>query len=130
MERRDFFKSLVAAGAVPQKTRKHTDHSGDIRIYHGPMEIPAHVYEAVREDPALCYATGRPGHGRKGHLVSRYADPDGTVWIFRCQIPEHRGMVGEIIQTPIGQRKRIHCWSAATPADTYKAPAELLERRQ
>ena len=124
MERREFFRSLIAAGAVPRKTRKRVpqSHAGDIRLYHGPMTIPPHVYEAVREDPTPHRATGRGSH-----LVSRFADPDATVWLFRCQIPEHRGMVGEIVRTPIG-RIRVHCWSAATPGG-YRTPAELIEVR-
>ena len=86
------------------------------------MQIPAHVYEAVREDPTPHRSTGRGAH-----LVSRYAEADGTVWLFRCQIPEHRGMVGEIVRTPLG-RTRVHCWSAADPG-AYKTPTEQLERR-
>jgi hypothetical protein len=126
MERRDFFKSLIAGGATVRKNRKRApkSHRQDIRLYHGPMQIPAHVYEAVREDPSPMRATGRGSH-----LVSRYADPDGTVWLFRCQIPAHRGMVGEIVQVPVGQRKRIHCWSAAQPADSYREPSEIISAR-
>ena len=125
-DRRSFFQSLIAAGAIPKKTRKRVpkSHAGDIRLYHGPMLIPAHVAECVREDPSPLRATGRGTH-----LVSRYADPDGTVWLFRCQIPASRAMVGEIMQVPIGQRKRIHCWSAATPGN-YLEPSEILIRRQ
>jgi hypothetical protein len=100
MERRKFFQTLIAGGATVRKTRKRVPraHSGDIRLYHGPMQVPTHVYEAVREDPSPMRASGRGTH-----LVSRYADPDGTVWLFRCQIPAHRGMVGEIVQAPIGR---------------------------
>lgn len=122
MERREFFQSLIAGGATVRRTRKHVKHSEDVRLYHGPMSIPAYVYEAVREDPSPMRATGRGGH-----LVSRYAEADGTVWIFRSQIPEHRGMVGEIVRTPIG-RHRVHCWSSATPADMYREPAAIIER--
>ena len=119
--RRDFFRSLIAGGATVRDTRgrKKVKHQ-DIRIYHGPMTIPAHVAEAVREDPT-------PHRTKDRHYVSRYAEADGTVWLFRCQVPAHRGMVGEIVQTPIGQRKRIHCWSAATPGE-YRTPEELLRR--
>ena len=120
MDRREFFSGLIAGGATVRKTRKHVEHRGNIRLYHGPMTIPAHVAEAVREDPSPMRATGRGTH-----LVSRYADADGTVWLFRCQIPAHRGMVGEIVQVPIGQRKRIHCWSAASPA-AYREPSEII----
>lgn len=123
--RREFFQSLIAGGATLTKTRKHVPraHSNNIRLYHGPMEIPAYVYEAVREDPSLYKSTGTSG----GHPVSRYAEPDGRVWLFRCGIPAHRGMVGEIVRAPIGQRIRVHCWSAATPA-TYRTPAEIIAR--
>lgn len=122
MERREFFQSLIAGGATVRKNRKRVKgaHRQDIRLYHGPMQIPPHVAEAVREDPTPHRATGRGTH-----LLSRYADADGTVWLFRCQIPAHRGMVGEIVQSPIGQRKRIHCWSAATPG-VYRMPEEII----
>lgn len=125
MERRAFFQSLIAGGATLRKNRKHVKggHASDIRLYHGPMSIPLHVAEAVREDPTPHRATGRGTH-----LVSRYADADGTVWLFRCQIPATRQMVGEIVQAAIGQRKRIHCWSAATPGQ-YRTPDELLANR-
>ena len=103
LTRNEFFRSLIAGGATVRDTRgrgkvKHLD----IRLYHGPMQIPAHVAEALREDPT-------PHRTKDRHFVSRYADADGTVWLFRCQVPAHRGMVGEIVQTPIGQRKRVHC---------------------
>lgn len=122
MERREFFQSLIAAGAPVRKTRKHVRHEGDIRLYHGPMTIPEHVYEAVREDPTPHRATGRGTH-----LVSRYAEADATVWLFRCQIPASRQMVGEIMRTPLG-RIRVHCWSAARPGE-YRTPGELLAAR-
>ncbi len=122
-DRREFFKQLIAGGATVRKNRKRVKgaHRQDIQLYHGPMQIPTHVAEAVREDPSPMRATGRGSH-----LVSRYAEADGTVWLFRCQIPAHRGMVSEIVQAAVGQRKRVHCWSAATPADTYRTPEELL----
>ena len=111
MERREFFQSLIAGGAAVRKNRKRVPraHAGNTRTYHGPMTIPDHVYEAVREDPSPMRATGRGTH-----LVSRYAEADGTVYVFRCQIPASRQMVGEIVRTPLG-RIRVHCWSAATP---------------
>jgi len=122
MERREFFQSLIAGGATVRKTRKRVRgaHAADIRLYHGPMTIPPHVAEAVREDPTPHRATGRGTH-----LNSRYAEADGTVWLFRCQIPAHRGMVGEIMRAPIGGRIRVHCWSAARPGE-YKTPAERI----
>ena len=124
-DRRTFLQSLVAGGATVRKTRRRVpgSHSNNIRLYHGPMTIPPHIAEAVREDPSPLRATGRGTH-----LVSRYAEADGTVWLFRCQIPAHRGMVGEIVQAPIGRRIRVHCWSAATPGE-YREPAELIARK-
>ena len=121
-DRRSFLQSLVAAGAPVRRNRRRVPHShaGDIRLYHGPMTIPAYVAEAVREAPDPLRAKGRGTH-----LLSRYADADGTVWLFRCQIPDHRGMVGEIVQAPIGRRRRVHCWSAATPGE-YREPAEII----
>ena len=119
--RREFFQSLIAAGAVPRRNMKAVKHPDNVRIYHGPMEIPAHVAECVREDPTPHKATGR---GR--HWVTRYAEADGTVWLFRCGIPFHRGMVGEIIRTPLG-RHRVHCWSAAELGE-YKLPEALIVR--
>lgn len=126
MERRDFLQSLIAGGSTVRKNRKRVPkaHAGDIRLYHGPMEIPAHVYEAVREDPTPHRATGRGTH-----LNSRFADSDGTVYLFRCQIPAHRGMVGEIVQAPIGQRLRVHCWSAARPGG-YRPTADIIAAKR
>jgi hypothetical protein len=123
-DRRNFLQQLVAGGATVRHTRKRVPraHANDIRLYHGPMTIPPHVAGAVREDPTPHRATGRGTH-----LVSRYADADGTVWLFRCQIPTHRGMVGEIVQSPIGRRIRVHCWSAATPGE-YRTPEEITAR--
>ena len=122
-DRREFFRALIAGGASVRTTRKHVSHAQDVRLYHGPMTIPAHVYEAVREDPTPHRSTGRGAH-----LVSRYAEADGTVWLFRCQIPEHRCMMGEIVRTPLG-RNRVHCWSAADPAP-YRTPTNLLARAE
>ncbi len=123
--RREFFRSLIAGGATARHTRKRVpkSHAADSRIYHGPMEIPPHIYEAVREDPAPMRASGRGTH-----LLSRYAEADGTVWLFRCQIPTHRGMVGEIVRTRIGGRIRIHCWSAAD-VGAYLQPQQIVERK-
>jgi len=122
MERREFFQSLIAGGATICKNRKRVTprHRQDVQIYHGPMQIPPHVYEAVREDPTPHRATGRGTH-----LVSRYAEQGGTVWLFRCQIPESRAMVGEIVRTPEGNL-RIHCWSAARHGYIYREPAEIV----
>ncbi len=69
-DRREFFKQLIAGGATVRKNRKRVkgSHRQDIRLYHGPMQIPARVAEAVREDPSPMRSTGRGSH-----LVSRYA---------------------------------------------------------
>ncbi len=122
--RREFFQELIAGGATVRKNRKRVAHRQDVVLYRGPMQIPTHVAEAVREDPSPMRATGRGSH-----LVSRYAEADGTVWLFRCGIPAHRGMVGEIVQCPIGKRLRVHCWSAATPAE-YREPMAIVERKR
>ena len=119
-DRRQFFQALIAGGATVRKTRKRVQHSQDVRVYHGPMSIPPHVAEAIRHDPAPHRPTGQGTH-----LISRYAEPDATVWLFRCQIPSHRGMVGEVVRTPLG-RIRVHCWSAAIPGE-YREPAEIIE---
>ena len=123
-DRRQFFQSLIAGGATVRRTRKHVPHTQNVCLYHGPMAIPDYVAGAVREDPTPHKATGRGTH-----LLSRYAEADGTVWLFRCQIPSHRGMVGEIVRTPLGRRIRVHCWSAATPG-TYDEPMTIVERKR
>lgn len=110
MERREFFKSLVAGGAtVAERTerRNRRAHHHDEIVYHGPMLIPERVALIVAEHPAIKRTT----HG--SHLVSRYAE-NGWTWLFRCQVPTHRKMVGEIVRTPVGDI-RVHCWSAADP---------------
>lgn len=124
MKRREFFKSLIMSGATPRRTRKKVKHA-DEHIYHGPMMIPAHVYEAVREDPMPHKATGRGTH-----WLMRYAEPDATVWLFRCQIPATRLMVGEIVRTNLG-RYRVHCWSAADPARYTRGdePAAIIANK-
>ena len=109
MERREFFKSLIAGGASmrerPRAKNRRAHHTGE-RLYHGPMEIPEDIVRIIAAHPAIKKTTCR-------HLVSRYANT-GWVWLFRCQIPESRQMVGEIIRTPEG-KIRVHCWSAARP---------------
>lgn len=107
MERREFFKSLLVSGTA-KKNRKRVKHI-DENIYHGPMIIPPHIYEAVRENPTPHRATGRGSH-----WVMRYAEPDGMVYLFRCPVPSTRLMVGEIVKTVLG-RYRVHLWSAADP---------------
>ena len=34
--------------------------------------------------------------------------------MFRCQVPAHRKLVGEIVRTQAGAI-RVHCWTAADP---------------
>lgn len=126
MERRDFFKSLVAGGATikvrPERKNQRAHHQGE-RIYHGPMEIPERVVSAVAQSPALAKTTHR-------HLISRYTDGEGWEWRFRSQIPEHRLMVGEIIRTPEGN-VCVHCWASAD-LDRYMShcgPAEILSAK-
>ena len=113
------FSELIDSGAYISRTRRKVphSHSGDIVIYRGPMQIPAHVAEALREDPALCRATGKGTH-----TVSRYTDADGTVYVFRCPIPSSRNMRGEIVRTPIGDRIRVHCWHPAARSAGFLAP--------
>ena len=122
-DRREFFRSLIASGATIRSTRKGVSHAGDIRIYHGPMTIPPHVAETVREDPSLYRR--KSGCRGGGHLLMRYVEPDGTVYLFRTRIPEHRGMVGEIVRTPISGRFRVHCWSAARLGE-YRSPQDII----
>lgn len=119
MERRNLFATLLAADVRDTRVRgKKRPKYNDVRLYHGPMVIPSDVAEAIREDPAL----HRTRHA--GKLVSRYLDAEGTVWLFRCTIPETRMMVGEVVKTPDG-RRRVHCWASATPAATYPQARDL-----
>jgi len=122
--RRSFFSALVAGGAtvtntlagLPLKHRK-ADKLRGTRLYHGPMFIPPDVTALIREDPAL-------HRTRQRKLVSRYAE-DGVTWLFRCEIPASRAMVGEVVRTPEGTH-RVHCWSAATSA--RRDAREIIER--
>ena len=121
MERREFFKSLIAGGASmrerPRAKNRRAHHTGE-RLYHGPMEIPEDIVRIIAAHPAIKKTTCR-------HLVSRYANT-GWVWLFRCQIPESRQMVGEIIRTPEG-KIRVHCWSAARSNGlSIKTPADII----
>ncbi len=124
MQRRDFFAALASTGAAPkawaQKKNKLKHHAGE-RLYHGPMLIPAHVAETVRESPEVYRTTHR-------HPVLRYVDSDQTVYLLRSRVPESRAMIGEIVRTPEG-RVRVHCWSAARTSTTYREVSELLARR-
>jgi hypothetical protein len=93
------------------------------KIYRGPMVIPIHVAEAVRESPGLVGTEVTTHVTRK--LVGRYADSQGT-YRFRCMIPSSRQMVGEIVLTRDGH-VRVHCWSCATLGD-YPEPEEIVQR--
>lgn len=112
MQRRDFFRSLVAGGATvtsdlsgkPLKHRK-SDKAPNTTLRRGPFEIPADVYEAIRESPEL-HKT------RKRRLAARYVDGADVTWLIMSAIPVHRGMMGEICRTPDG-RYRVHCWEIA-----------------
>jgi len=122
MDRRDFFRSLIAGGATVKERparRNRRAHHEATRLYHGPMLIPAYIANIVASHPGLAKTT-------HGHLVSRYADAMHT-WLFRCQIPDSRAMVGEILRTPEG-KLRVHCWSAARPVDTYREAEEIVRR--
>ena len=122
MERRQFFQSLIAGGAAvgsrPEGRNRRAHHQGE-RLYHGPMGIPERIAAIVAEFPGLKRTTSR-------HLVSRYAEA-GWVWLFRCQIPASRQMVGEIVRTPEGSI-RVHCWSAARDT-ACDEPAAIIERK-
>lgn len=129
MTRRESFVGLFAAPTIatglsgkPLKHRK-ADKAPNTLIYRGPIEIPSHVAEAIRECPDL--AKSRGGANK---LVSRYTDADGILYRGRCPIPAHRGVVGEIVSTAEGI-VRVHWWAAATPAPTYRTPADLIARR-
>ena len=127
MERREFFQSLIAGGATVRQRGTHQKHSGGTVLYRGPMTIPEHVVAALAQNPGL-YRTS----GRGTHLLSRYADRErngkgsGAVYIFRCQIPAHRAMVGEIVLSD--GHYGVHCWQAADPSD-YSEPLEIAARK-
>jgi len=124
MQRREFFLNLIAGGAVVKKRAEHRNrkvHHENTRLYHGPMLIPPAVVAIVAAHPGIKRTTHQ-------HLVSRYADTAHT-WLFRCQIPESRAMVGEIVRAPDG-KLRIHCWSAARPADTYREVEEIVAAKE
>ena len=122
-DRREFFRSLIAGGAAvsqrPERRNRREHHAGE-RIYLGPMIVPERVAAIVAEHPAIKRTTHQ-------HLVSRYAE-SGCTWLFRCQIPASRQMVGEIVRTPEGST-RVHCWSAANPGE-YREPQEIIERKR
>ena len=128
MERREFFQSLIAGGAVSRKRPKHRKHTTGTVLYRGPMTIPEHVAAAVAQHPDIYRPTGRGTH-----LAARYADREreglgsAAVYLFRCQIPEHRGMVGEIVLSEghVG----VHCWSAADPGE-YRQPLTIVNEKR
>jgi hypothetical protein len=72
------------------------------------------------EHPGLVLTTS----GR--HPAMRYVD-SGTVYLLRSRVPDHRGMVGEIVRTQAGTI-RVHCWSAADPGE-YREPSAIVERK-
>jgi len=74
--------------------------------------------EAALSEPEALLRTGHR------HLVLRYSDGE-TVWVFRAAIPEHRGMVGEVVRTSAGGF-RVHCLAAARPASTYRDARRFL----
>lgn len=120
MERRQFFRTLAAGGAsVAQRPqlRNVRKHHRDEMVYHGPMLIPEDVARIIAEHPAIKKTTHR-------HLTSRYAQ-DGCTWLFRCQIPASRQMVGDIRRTQDGHM-RVTCWSAARAGETYPDAAKLV----
>lgn len=121
MERRDFFRSLIAGGATlnqrPEGKNRRAHHQNE-RLYHGPLEIPERIVDIVAEHPGIKRTTHR-------HLVSRYAE-NNWVWLFRCKIPASRQMVGEVVRTPEG-KIRMHCWSAAsTDERLVRTPEEIV----
>lgn len=126
MERREFFRSLIAGGATVKVRAEHRNrkahHQNEV-IHHGPMEIPERIASIVAEHPAIKRTT----HG--GKLVSRYAEGSWT-WLFRCQVPATRLMIGEIVRTPEGNT-RVHCWSAARPdRHAIDTPMAILARKR
>ena len=127
MQRREFFRSLVAGGAAvtddlagkPLKHRK-SDKQRNTPLYHGPMVIPADVAECLREDPAL-HKT------RTGRMSMRYVDSEGTIWLMMSEIPASREMQGEICRTAEG-RYRVHCWYVARPGTARRDAREIIDR--
>ncbi len=123
VERREFFQSLIAGGATvkvrPERRNARAHHRDEI-VYRGPFSVPAHVAAIVAEHPGLVQTTS----GR--HVAMRYSD-HGTVYLFRCRVPEHRAMVGEIVRTPAGAI-RVHAWSAADLGG-YSEPLQIVERK-
>ncbi|MEM3038645.1 MAG: hypothetical protein QXE45_04540 [Thermoplasmata archaeon] len=119
MTRREFakwFGIAVGTTAIPVKAKfKKKKHHEDTLLYKGPMRIPEHVVESVRE-AEIVRTTDR-------HWAARYQDRD-TVYLFRFRIPHHRGMVGEIVKTKEG-KFRVHCWAAANACGEYKEVGEL-----
>ncbi|HME59220.1 MAG TPA: hypothetical protein VKF63_12835 [Terracidiphilus sp.] len=123
-DRREFFRSLIAGGATVAERpgrRNHREHHADNVVYHGPMLIPERIAAIIADHPAIKRTMCR-------HLVSRYAEA-GWTWLFRCQIPDHRRMVGDIRRTITGQ-VRVCCWSAADPERYTRndEPAAIISR--
>ena len=128
--RRDFFRSLVAGGASVSHglTGRHLNHRTagvrNERLYHGPMEIPTDVAEAIRESPDLSRTRHTGGVGRG--LCARYTDADGVRWRMLSAIGESRQMVGEIVRTAEGAI-RVHCWTIARPGE-YRDARAIIAR--
>lgn len=132
MERREFFRGLIAGGAVvaqPTRAGKYYPHADEL-MYCGPMSIPAHIAEIVRESPNIAMSGRRPQirpDGRRrinsGHPIMRYRD-EFAVWKFRVRIPDSRHMVGDIRRAPDGHLT-VCCWQAARPGE-YRTPDSLL----
>lgn len=68
-------------------------------LYRGPFRIPAHIAAVCAETPDM---RSRTGSLNPKKLImcyderNRAADPALLKWRFRCPIPAHRCMVGEI----------------------------------
>lgn len=117
--RRSFFRQLIATGATLRQrplSRNRLAHHVNSLLFRGPMTIPEGVADAVAV--SAVYRTTQ----RK--LVLRHVTPDGTVWLFRTAVPEHRCLIGEIVRCP-DKRYRVHCWTIAEPG-AYRDAAERI----
>lgn len=114
-DNKEFFTRLLA-GKQPvneyqNKAKNHESHKKDIRLYHGPIVIPEDVKVAISQSSV--YRTGNSS------LAQKIVDTEGVTWLFKCEIPSHRVMVGEVMKTP-DKRYRVHGWKAA---DESRAPS-------
>lgn len=125
--RRQFFQELIAGGVgvkVRPARRNQRAHHHDVVLYRGPLMVPAHVAVAVADHPALARTTSR-------HIVMRYTDGSGAavmLYRFRGRVPDHRGMIGEVVRTLDGSI-RVHAWNAADPG-VYLEPLQILAREE